>query len=487
MSSFINKLYVCVLMMSVVVYPEHSKNKALQGLTSNNHKAATFQKARPGLQAWIDRFQDLPKNRQGADPAIHSGFLGSQEDRWTEFKDVHDEYLQKKTMGCLSRDSNWQVANTGAIKLDDSHYNLNDDSTKRFVPFAQKYVAQPGEKFIIRGDLHGDIFSLLEQLKDMRSQGMIDDNFKLQDGIKMIFLGDYVDRGQYGLEVLYTMMRLANANPDGVMAVRGNHEDIDLQSYYGFKDEIEAKFGGDVDQKHQRIARMNDLLPVVLYLGDKSGRYFQCCHGGMEQGYDPKPLLTGDQKFHLLGNLHRKSAATRMIDHPDVENRVKRSMESLLPDLQDNFQASRASGGGRANGFMWSDFSVNDTVALVYKNRRGFVYGKDATQAVLQDQSDEKAQVVGVMRAHQHSADPESFMMQKLINNDGVCQLWKPDTKDTERIVQEGDVVMFNVGPDTVYGAGVGFEDDTSVELEQTEHGDWKMKARKHYPFKSRD
>ena len=52
---------------------------------------------------------------------------------------------------------------------------------------------------------------------------MIDDNFVLiPENLYMIFLGDYVDRGQFGAEVLYTILRLKLANPDHVFMVRGN-------------------------------------------------------------------------------------------------------------------------------------------------------------------------------------------------------------------------------------------------------------------------
>ena len=42
----------------------------------------------------------------------------------------------------------------------------------------------------------------------------------------MVFLGDYTDRGSYGVEVMYVLMRLKVENPDQVWMARGNHEDI---------------------------------------------------------------------------------------------------------------------------------------------------------------------------------------------------------------------------------------------------------------------
>ena len=44
----------------------------------------------------------------------------------------------------------------------------------------------------------------------------------------------------YGVEVLYTMLRLKVANPDHVFIARGNHEDVSLVARYGFLQKAEA-------------------------------------------------------------------------------------------------------------------------------------------------------------------------------------------------------------------------------------------------------
>lgn len=65
------------------------------------------------------------------------------------------------------------------------------------------------------GDLHGDIVAL-ESITD------------LVDFTKdyTIFLGDYADRGDSGVEVVESISSLIRENPETVIALKGNHEDF---------------------------------------------------------------------------------------------------------------------------------------------------------------------------------------------------------------------------------------------------------------------
>lgn len=430
------------------------------------------------VSSWIAAFNSLPKNRQGANFTQHSGFSscgqgflknympglfgkkpaaasGAKDAQWQEFKSVLDAWLQMQVHGPLSVEVNWSEIKNNKIKPGIDFFDVTQAC--RFAPFAQKLIAESGDVFYLHGDLHGDIFSLLEEIKELKARGVINNSFRIvQDNVWFVFLGDYVDRGQYGCEVIYTMMRLALANPDRVIAVRGNHEDVIISSRYGFKDEVLAKFDDKDGSKYQYISRMNDFLPIVFYLGCKDDQdivnYVQCCHGGVEEEYKPQTFLDDSATIY-----------------------------QLLPEFsQDHSKGGPFDFGKKPYGFMWNDFDVDhqDTDFQLVQGR-GLMYGKVGTERVLQTlQSSAKSKIRGILRAHQHSGSIKDSMMKGLVESNGVYKLWKPFEKMQERHMDDGLVWTFNVGPDSVYGEGVGFDFDTYVELVPAKnYKNWIMKV----------
>lgn len=79
-------------------------------------------------------------------------------------------------------------------------------------------LENPGSLAVI-GDIHGDIKSLRGILRELNY-----DTFLADPKNKIIFLGDYVDRGNDSIGVLYTVLRLKRTYPNSVILMRGNHE-----------------------------------------------------------------------------------------------------------------------------------------------------------------------------------------------------------------------------------------------------------------------
>src|SRR5918996_720048 len=72
---------------------------------------------------------------------------------------------------------------------------------------------------VIIGDIHGDLNSLFDILNDIEYE-----KFLASARNKMIFMGDYVDRGSQSIGVLYTICYLKQKYPHSIVLMRGNHE-----------------------------------------------------------------------------------------------------------------------------------------------------------------------------------------------------------------------------------------------------------------------
>ena len=275
----------------------------------------------------------------------------------------------------------------------------------------------------IWGDIHGDVQSLLRTLLQLRHQGVIDDSFRIiQPDVYLLFLGDYVDRGPFGLEVLYTLMRLKIANPKQVILVRGNHEDCDVNRRCGFHAELENKLALSLyPALLESLHQFYEYLPLACYLGcsDATGcvNYIQCCHGGIELGYDPRALLSREPqiRYEYINELRRGDILAQL------PQKVVENMRRVLPAKQlENYEPYGLQHGHV--GFCWSDFFpwTAPGSTLDYLSDRGCVWDEALTRAYLKLVSSEKARIIKIYRAHQHYGP----MLDFLIQNKGIARIW---------------------------------------------------------------
>ncbi len=119
---------------------------------------------------------------------------------------------------------------------------------------------------VIVGDLHGQFYDLLQVL----DHGCEKDEISKT---KFLFLGDYVDRGQFSIEVVLLLWFLKISYPENFNMLRGNHESKHLTEHFTFKRECEIKYSIKV---YEACLKSFYQLPLVAIVN----KQFICVHGG---------------------------------------------------------------------------------------------------------------------------------------------------------------------------------------------------------------
>lgn len=139
------------------------------------------------------------------------------------------------------------------------------DYTKNF-GFIEKLDVHPDTNIYVRADLHGDLKSLIENLKVLQRRGLMDENFRCLNGLKLVFLGDYVDRGNYCIQILELLALLRMENPRQVFLIRGNHEYLYMNQQLA----APGPFRTFVSGKNVKILeKFYETMCLALYVGTK--------------------------------------------------------------------------------------------------------------------------------------------------------------------------------------------------------------------------
>ena len=84
------------------------------------------------------------------------------------------------------------------------------------------------EPVVVVGDIHGQYYDLVHMLN------------KAGDPSKLnyLFMGDYVDRGIFGLECMVLLIGIKINFPKKFVLLRGNHESRNMTESFTFRDEV---------------------------------------------------------------------------------------------------------------------------------------------------------------------------------------------------------------------------------------------------------
>ena len=130
------------------------------------------------------------------------------------------------------------------------------------------------QNLAVISDLHGDSVSFFKILDEINYE-----QFLVNPMNKLVFLGDYVDRGSDSIGVMYSVCYLKHTYPDSVVLMRGNHES---PSEFPFSShdlpyKIEGRFGSGSKKVYSKLLSMFKLLALATMVQQK----LLLVHGGL--------------------------------------------------------------------------------------------------------------------------------------------------------------------------------------------------------------
>ncbi len=154
--------------------------------------------------------------------------------------------------------------------IDDSRCILETEKESRGGSGLVRISPQTVKNVVVVGDIHGDMESLVHILKDIEDL----------NADKIVFLGDYGDRGSESVEVYYLLLKLKASEGKGkIIMLRGNHEgpaDMPVMPH-DLPFLFTKKYGMRGKEVYKKLKELWEYLPYAVLIE----RRYLMLHGGL--------------------------------------------------------------------------------------------------------------------------------------------------------------------------------------------------------------
>lgn len=137
---------------------------------------------------------------------------------------------------------------------------------RSFVDGGVAFIPQGNGRLITVGDLHGDSATVEQILKQTGFIANMEDGKK---DMRIVFMGDYMDRGPESIRVMEMLAFLKAQYPDNVILMKADHEvregEVHPQEYPA---QIRAQFGDRGEEVYQSYLRLFDSMPRMVVTGN---------------------------------------------------------------------------------------------------------------------------------------------------------------------------------------------------------------------------
>ena len=144
---------------------------------------------------------------------------------------------------------------------------------------AQPMVVKMRTPVKIFGNLFGnfqDLMRIFELWKSPIDDGLGGDI----DSLAYLFLGNYVDRGNRGLETICLLMALKLKYPESITLLRGSHEDRLVNILYGFGEECSTRLHENINSPNSVFHTINNAFSWLPFAAIIDNKIF-CVHSGI--------------------------------------------------------------------------------------------------------------------------------------------------------------------------------------------------------------
>jgi serine/threonine-protein phosphatase 5 len=128
-------------------------------------------------------------------------------------------------------------------------------------------LSRAGQTVTVFGDTHGQFYDFRNILTDAVA------GYPSRDNV-LVFNGDFVDRGRYGMEIVLSLLAMRLADPEALYMNRGNHETVDMNEQYNFYTDIKSTYKRwektkTINSIIQLFKRTFIALPVATLVNEK--------------------------------------------------------------------------------------------------------------------------------------------------------------------------------------------------------------------------
>ena len=313
----------------------------------------------------------------------------------------------------------YNFADVNKIILDTLYCILADWTTSDYTHVSENTLIKVltptiKDKFIIFGDFHGSFATFVRHLIRLRKMDVIDNNCKLLNNYHLIFLGDLVDRGVYGYEIVMLIYLLKLENPNNVHINRGNHEEIIVNRTYGFRNDIFKQFNcsGNVNynpdddefftkeaiQSSEIFKKINGLFEyqhsALLIQNPNNNKYIYLAHGGL-----PLSIPTDIYNNNLPVKLH-----SLLIEN--LQSNINKNIEISNKEVEISVN--------EMNVIRWADFS-NKPITSFTKSMNPHTHGPMLGLDIINSAIENNIELI--IRGHEDSEINTKILLKNTKNN----------------------------------------------------------------------